>query len=229
MINLAIMFIIIVIMYAILVQFKQEETKIGLDQIPAATGSILRRVWRAISIALLSSLLTFVISILLFLWVLWRIIKAVVPNFPIPFKLILLKIPPFPDLERARIFALFDGIFGLMFSRSTLGRRLTNFGYIIKDFLQVNSAMLFNELKGKAGGGGVAEPSDAGGGGNFTGAERQLINNQMQQCIKEKSVQVTPDMDKATVAKTNATNLQAKLTCQLDQLKTTSNLLALKT
>lgn len=221
MIRTAILIIVLVIVYAVLVQVKQDETKVGVEQVPGTVGSVLRRAWTAISVALVSSLFTFIIAILLFLYILWKIIKMCVPNFPIPFKLILLSIPPFPDLEKARIFALFDGIFGVILGRGTMGKRLTNFAYIIKDFLQANSSMLYDQMKQNSR---SNEDNDSGAGGNFTAAERQMVNDQVQQCIEENTTHVTPDMDAVTTARLNATNMQNKLICELNKLKLYSNL-----
>lgn len=233
-ISIAVSVVCFIIFFAIIRIGLSLFNKTGPDQFSGVTGSMIQRLWSFVSVVVLTSILWIIVIIMLCIYVVWKIIKKFVPNFPIPFKKILLKIPPFPQLERARIFALFDGVFGILLGRGTIFHRFVRFGENLADFVTYNGKNIIGEVKGrvpKVGETTSAPPEEEAEDNKnsaFSDAERQMINEQMQQCIEEKVIPITPEMSTSEATSARAANVSANLTCQVAQLQSFANLMSFK-
>lgn len=192
-------------------------------------------VWRKVQ-AILLLMFAVIVLFFLFMYVLWLIIKKFIPNFPIPLRTILLKIPPFPQLERAGIFAFFHNIMKAIFGKGKFAKRAKLVGKACADFIARNTNMMLRAIGlgtianrlDKIG----AEPKDGkyvpGKAKLEASKEEQMAKNrkkrrdppfeagayrkaddELQQCLEENTVHVTNDMSKSErerVAQRNAIN-----------------------
>ena len=180
---------------------------------------------------LLACLFCILVTIKLGFYNLWKLIKRFAPNFPIPFKRILLRIPPFPQLEAARIFALFDGVFGTMYGRGPLSKRFVGLFNIIGDFVQHNMTTIAHKVEKKIGKHNFdnSKPEkDDKGDSAFSESEQRMINEQMQQCLHENLIPITKDMSASDNQTAQIQNNLVSVKCQMNQFKSYTNLLSFR-
>jgi hypothetical protein len=189
-----------------------------------------------------------VFMFLVMMYIIWLIIKKFVPNFPIPFRTILLKIPPFPQLERAGIFAFIGNLGKAAFGRGKFVQRLELLGRTFGMFIARNTQMIMDAL-----GIGYLTKLPAGAKGRYadgnpnTGPSRedQLARNrkrardnpfepsdarksddEYQQCIEENTAPVTEEMSRTEKLVTNQKNSLARIICKTRSLQTWSRTLS---
>lgn len=228
----------------------------GVHTFPGIPGKIIKAIWDAITGPIFAAGFTVCIVVMFMIYIIWKIIKMFVPNFPIPFKMILLKIPPLPQLERAGIFALFDSIVGVVLSRASFGNRLMKVGFALGDFVKRNFEMVMSIAKDTAPninfGGKESKSKDEQDNeaidnnpdlteqekiekkqskninSPFTDTEKQIVNEQYQLCIAENTTPITSDMSKSDITKAKTANDLAKIKCDLSKLSAFSNALNFK-
>lgn len=157
---------------------------------------------------------------LFFMYVLWIIIKKFIPNFPIPLKMILLKIPPFPQLERAGMFAFIDGLVKAIGGKGKFAKRITLVGKTFGAFVARNTSMMLRAMGIGYLANRIDKPASTG---KYADGEARLkksreetlernrrrrrdppfesgayrkVDDELQQCLEENLVHVTRDMSK---------------------------------
>lgn len=165
----------------------------------------------------------YILMALLIIYILWIIIKKFVPNFPIPFKKILLRLPPFYPLEKAGVLPLFDNVRKILFSRSPMSARVKRAGQAIGGFLASSTMYVFQKIgvnpptsqysKGKKGGKAAQEESV------FTAEEEIEIQDAYLQCIEQSTIPITPDMPSSEKSSLNLRNQQNTLICKVNQMQ----------
>jgi hypothetical protein len=186
----------------------------------------------------------------LFLWILlyliicyisWVIIRRVIPNFPIPFKSILLGMPPWKPLTDAGILQFIDRLVGIFVSADALDKRAWRAGNAIAQFLLSSYKYLKRFIGFKIYGGSEPDPNTRIKQNNkqpplpknavrrsakpsmFEEDETQQVKDEYLQCIEENSVPVYKNMG-AETAQAIAKNQSAVIVCKLNMMKTYSNL-----
>jgi hypothetical protein len=185
-------------------------------------------------------LMPYIITTFVILYFIYKIVSKI----PIIGKIIV-KIPPFPDLKRSGIFNLLDGLFGIIFSRSSLKDRLHRFAYAIGAFIEANFKFAadttdevlgitdkINRLNNK-----IKIPTSinlTNGKGStdleseeITAVENPLLSDEQrevsdkyQQCIAENIEQLTPDMSKEDKAHFINRNRITQIQCKAQKLQT---------
>jgi len=209
--------------------------QIGVRAITGTPGIILTKLWDFITGPIFAIVFAIIVSVTFLIYIIWMIIKKFAPNFPLPLKMILLKIPPFPQLERAGIFALYDGLTRSLRSND----RVINVAKTLGNFLTKSTPILLAELPGNVRPdihAAAAEeevvvetPQPTNQNSQFSASDKQIINDQMQQCMAENTTQITTDMSPSTAQTTRAMNMQTSIMCQFKQLQTYSNMLSHRT
>ena len=78
-------------------------------------------------------LMPYILATFVIIYFLYKIISKI----PLIGKIIL-KIPPFPEFRRSGLIGLFDGIFGIIFSRDSIPKRFQRLAYAIGSFIEQN-------------------------------------------------------------------------------------------
>lgn len=258
MINWAVTVVVLIAVFAIVMTafgpFLQE---MGVHSLPGIPGRIIEAIWSAVTGPIFAMGFTLVMVVMFCIYIIWKIIKKFIPNFPIPFKKILLKIPPLPQLERAGIFGLFDALVGVILSRSSFGNRFVKVGHALGDFVVRSTGMVIStakevvptnalnkltedspEEKAKA----AEEAANANltpeeivekkqsknVNSPFTDTEKQIVNEQYQLCLAETTTPITSDMSTSDINKTKLANDLAKVKCDFGKLSAYSNALNFK-
>lgn len=172
----------------------------------------------------------YILMALLIIYILWIIIKKFVPNFPIPIKKILLRLPPFYPLEKAGVLPLFDNVRKIIFSNMPMSDRVKRAGKAIGNFLAGSTMYVFDKL-------GVKPPIGAGAQVNskkkgkkedeesiLTPAEEYEIQESYLQCIEQSTLPITPEMTDDDKSKLNMRNQQNTLICKINQLQVYSRI-----
>lgn len=180
--------------------------------------------------------------VLIPLVILYFIYKAI-SKIPLIGK-ILVRIPPFPDLRRSGIIGLFDGLFGIIFSRASMKDRFKNFVRAILQFVQAgfkNSVDTvdnvfkiknkLNRLNPK-----IKIPDSI----NLTGDtkyyddkpdtdpttnplmtdEQREVDDKYQLCVYENTVKITPDMKPEDISYYQTQNTIETIKCKANKLQT---------
>lgn len=173
-------------------------------------------------LAIFTAIFHYILIALVIIYILWIIIKKFVPNFPIPFKKILLRLPPFRPLERAGILPLIDDVRKILFSVMPLKDRVEKAGRSIGRFLSRS----FGFVLGMAGikfDGVSSQPSRRRGGAEdddsaLSPAEALEVQEAYLQCIEESITPITPEMTTVEKQKLGLRNQQNSVICKLRQL-----------
>lgn len=78
-------------------------------------------------------LMPIILTVFVIIYFLYKIISKI----PLIGKIII-KIPPFPEFRRSGLIGLFDGIFGIIFSRDSISKRFQRLAYAIGAFIEQN-------------------------------------------------------------------------------------------
>ncbi len=179
----------------------------------------------------------YIIMILIIIYILWLIIRKFVPNFPIPIRRILLRLPPFRPLEQAGILPLMDRVRKVIFSRLPVSKRLMNAGEAIGLFLASSTTFIMNKF-------GMNVPTLPFAGGTTEDvkpykerklskkekakqeAEDREVRESYLQCIEESIIPITPTMTTAEKEANAFRNQQNTLICKIDQMRNYSRILS---
>lgn len=164
----------------------------------------------------------YILMALLIIYILWLIIKKFVPNFPIPFKKILLRLPPFYPLDKAGVLPLIDNVRKILFSKMPMSSRFKRAGRAIGGFLASSTMYVFQKIgvkpptsqysQGKSGG---SKTKDS----IFTQQEELEVQEAYLQCIEQSTIPITPDMPSTEKSALNLRNQQNTLICKANQLQ----------
>lgn len=130
MIRLGIAFIVIFTFILIIRWTVLPHLKVFFHALPPAP--IMEGIWSA-AIGTGMQIMPYILATFVVLYFLYKIISKI--------KLIgkiILKIPPFPDIKRSGLIGLFDGIFGIIFSRDSIPKRFQRLAYAIGAFIEAN-------------------------------------------------------------------------------------------
>jgi hypothetical protein len=179
----------------------------------------------------------------LLIYFIWLIIKKVVPTiFGLRKKV--LSFPPFPQLDRAGIFRLFNAIFGNIASIALPTTKLKNISKEIARFFYNNRDLIreaaspfatgiiatVNPVKGEYAGKDEAtnnkrpKPRED----TLNDVEKRTIDDLEQQCLEENTELVSPDMGQVEKQKIRLNNIKNKNICKIKSLQNTVNLLSFK-
>lgn len=193
------------------------------------------RVWsqvRAIAIHVLGYILMFV----LIMYVIWYITKKFIPNFPLPFKKIILSIPPLPQLDKSGIFRLINRIHMAVLGRGKISKRLKMVGVGIGEFIATGSVRLlqvlgisklahkstymsqpYEMMKGKED---LRRKNEARRKQKpFESAEDRTMDDEYQQCLEENTLQITEDMNKNERQIVSGRNSMTQVMCKVRKLQ----------
>lgn len=232
-----VLFVVAFVYFVIVSQFRLPHLRVFVYALkPQAFWTAIWSVAKSYILIIFGAVCTFCVI----MYFIWLIIKKFVPNFPIPFKTILLKIPPLPQLERAGIFALIHGIFSAIFGRGNLMKRLTKVGATFANFIVRNTGMLMSAARGATSKvnfypSKVNVASDREERkrrnkkrrpetGGFNSSPRE-VDDEYQQCIEENTIPATPDMTPKEVQQINNKNSRSAVTCKMRTLQTQMRLL----
>lgn len=171
----------------------------------------------------------YIVIALVIIYIIWIIIKKFVPNFPIPFKLILLRMPPFYPLEKAGVLPLIDRMRQIIFSTWPLPKRLIESGKAFGQFAAKSTSFVFSTL-------GIPAPQTRYTSAPqkqapekespFTDAETREIQESYLQCIEESTFQITPEMTESEKKKIGLKNQGNAAMCKLQMMSTYSRIMA---
>jgi hypothetical protein len=237
MIMIAVMFIVGYVYFVLLSFLRLPHLKVFAYALPPHDKIIMG--WDGLKQALAKLFAAICIALLL-LWILWIIIKKFVPNFPIPFKLILLKIPPFPQLERTGIFALMSAIVRLIGGDEKGWKRVGSFFKVVASFIAINTELWLNLVGIQTTPKNKPTPNTDRSSANppmsaedrkrrnreeaekqppFESSEQRQIDDEYQQCLEENTKPVTVDMSNGERRATLASNSFARVACRTRTLQ----------
>lgn len=177
----------------------------------------------------------YIIMFLIIIYIIWLIIKKFVPNFPIPIRKILLRLPPFYPLEKAGVLPLMDNVRKIIFSRMPVSQRLMKTGKSIGTFLASSTTFIMKKFginppttQYTSGSSSSASTRSKNKDTTYSDAENREIQESYLQCVEESTVQVTPDMPSVEKASVNLRNQQNVLICKINMMQTYSNILMSK-
>ncbi len=221
-------FIIYFIIFTILRFLILPETQIGVYQF--------RPKWLFVGVyrfLLGLGLVSFTIFMLLFLvfYVLWLIIKKFIPNFPIPFKMILLALPPFRQLEQTGVFDLISNIIKAIVSKE----KLKKLGQAFEKFIKKNGSNVINMIKtvaplteNKSKQEDNSKSSSTTTSANkessaFTSDQERFIEEQYRQCVEEGKQ--FPKSDSEITSKNNE-NQMKEMECKMKRMQSYTNIIS---
>lgn len=189
-------------------------------------------IWNAIR-NILIHILGYIILFLVIMYFIWLFIKKVIPNFPIPLKMILLKIPPFPQLEKAGLFTFIGNILKAAFGGGRFAKRLKLVGITFRDFVARNTYRILAALGIK-----ITMPITIGD-TTITPAKpekkrkskkkkkfdldaAQKMDDELVQCLEENLATITPDMSPNEKKVVLAKNVIARTVCKARSIQSWS-------
>lgn len=194
---------------------------------------------------LANAVFMFILVFVLIMYVIYWVIKTFVPDFPIPFKTILLALTPLYELRVSGVFGLIEAIIEVIFSTLPIPDRFKNLGYALGRFFSGSFIALMNEF-----GGGRRQqkstptppPEPEPGEANFqdtdadeptddpnlSPAENKYVEKEYQQCIAENFSPPSSEGGAMSSVSTAAANSAARTICKLRKTQTLSNLISAK-
>lgn len=178
----------------------------------------------------------YIIMFLIIVYIIWLIIKKFVPNFPIPFKRILLRLPPFYPLDKAGVLPLMDSVRKILFSKLPLSQRFMRAGKSIGTFFATSTAFIMKKFGLNPPTSQYTKTSSSQKAGakqkqkddTYSDAENREIQESYLQCIEESTIPVTPEMPTVEKASVNLRNQQNVLICKVNMMQTYSRILTSK-
>lgn len=176
----------------------------------------------------------YIIMFLIIVYILWLIIRKFVPNFPIPFKKILLRLPPFYPLAKAGILPLMDNVRKILFSKMPVPERVTRAGNALGMFIATSTAWVFRKFglelpkpnansNSQSNSTKTSEPDST-----YTEEENREIQESYLQCVEQTTVPITPEMPSSEKASLGLKNQQNILICKVNMMQTYSDILTSK-
>lgn len=170
-----------------------------------------------------------ILMALAIIYILWIIIKNYVPNFPIPFKTILLNMPPFKPLEDAGVLPFIDRLVDILLSSDRFGTRIRNAANAFADFVKGSVSFIFSNApmpkrQGSSAPSGAG--ADTGGDGEAVASgEKQQIEDENDRCIEENTKVLPRDASGTERAKAMVENQKMRIDCRLKTLQAYTNLM----
>jgi len=189
--------------------------------------------WKVL-MSIAGTLFNYICMALVMIWIVYLLIKTFIPNFPIPLRTILLKIPPFPQLEKGGIFDLFSGIAGIVFSRSSFKERMVRAGKRVGMFISKNVDLTLSVLGLKGAvdriqfaprdGASTPPPVPKRGGhkkpsSKFEKSEDRLADDVYQQCMEENTIVIEDGMSEKEKQSATRKNLTTSTFCKTKSLQ----------
>lgn len=176
----------------------------------------------------MNAIFHYILMALLIIYILWIIIKRFFPNFPIPLRMIFLRLPPFRPLERAGVLPLIDRIVKTILSTAPLPDRLISAGTAFATFVAKSVAFVFKTV-------GINPPADRYVGESdpkpvsespFNADEEREIRESYLQCVEESTISTTPDMTPSQRQQADVKNTTNTTLCKVKMLSTYSDILS---
>ena len=175
-----------------------------------------------------------IIIVFLILWVIYNIIKRVIPGFILG--MIGWTWSPFKELIQAGIFPFFDSIFGAIFSVDPINKRIQEVAEGVKGMLINGGIFLGNDLKSLGippNGKKFKEPplvkvkptTPSGQPSPISDKVKAAIDTSYNQCLQENLINITKEMKAQDVQSANLNNQMARVKCKLSQFKTSMEIL----
>lgn len=195
--------------------------------------------WLSIKVILIMICVAYTVFFLI-MYIIWKIINLFVPKI-FGIRKLFLRIPPLPQLNRAGIFRLFDGIFGSIFNRLAVSEKFKRFGKVILDFFISNKKIIADAVK--PGLDKVAVTFNPPKSDNIdqvsnnkrppkpdyiTDTEKRTVDELYQQCLEEKLLNVSSKMNTLEKQSINIQNANSKTLCKIKMLQDNINLLSFK-
>lgn len=199
--------------------------------------------------SIIKSLFHYILIFLIIMYIIYLIVKAFVPNFPIPFKTIILSITPLYELRKAGVFGLFDAIIGIFSSGASPLNKVIAVVKAFGRFLAAPYYLLQGSARGKAVeiGGGPPQPQpkpEPAQEGQFNTEdqtegeptydesislnENKFIQKEHQQCLSENYITERDDMSALEKASVGTKNATTKIICDVKKLQSYSTLISTK-
>lgn len=166
------------------------------------------------------------------IWVVWFIIKNFIPAWIlfIPLRMILLAIPPFPQLEAAGILPLIDKVFWLIVSTLPLKDRLVGAGRAFQEYISTSMWYVIDGVRGfTTGPPPNRPPSERSPPPPSQEPDHEFRDKETEEeysaCIEENTQTIYPEMTGLEKAQAMAKNSGVKATCSLKKLESMSRML----
>ena len=196
-------------------------------------------VWLSIKVGLIM-ICTAVTIFFLIMYIIWKIINMFVPKI-FGIRKAFLRIPPLPQLDRAGIFRLFDGIFGALFNRLSTSERFKRAGKVILDFFIANRKIVADAIKPGIDRIGVvitppkSDQVDQVSNNKrppkpdyITDTEKRTVDELYEQCLEEKLLSTSSKMNALEKQSIAIQNSNSKTICKVKMLQDNINLLSFK-
>lgn len=240
-INAAITFCILFVFFNFLRLLILPHLKVGVFSLSPSPFWLM--VWSYINRVLLI-ILVVILIIMYNLWILWHVIRKFVPNI-FGIRKLLLSFPPFPQLTKARIFALFDAIANIFNIKGPFIDRFLNLGTEIGNFIAANTELALRvsgmkdgveEIKRlsreeASGGGAEIQPKRNGNEPPpkiFDKSEQHYVDDYYQQCMEENTIPITADASEADKRELQVRNMTTSTICKIKKFQALVNQLSYK-
>jgi hypothetical protein len=200
--------------------------------------------WRGlygVFVFLMNLIFKWILLFLILVYITWLIIKKYVPNFPIPFKMILLRMPPWRPLEKAGVLQLIDSLRKIIFSNQSVEGRLSGVGRAVGNFF--GKSLIYVQSYTRAKISGVRTPApptySVSGPSSSEAAIRkgskpspyeedevQQIQDEYLQCIEEETIPIYNDMGGMEKAQALIKNSSASTKCKVKSMQSYSKLIS---
>lgn len=156
---------------------------------------------------------------LVIMYILWLIIQLIIPEFilVIPIRKILSDIRPFPDLNNAGIFKLFDNIIELFTTKEEFLKKLGLSGELVAEFLLTSTKYLRENFYKIA-----DNETTIIGNENFNNNIKtkdnldKIIESEKNNCLLKNNIQITPDTNEFDKIKIQLNNMKNNIKCEMD-------------
>jgi hypothetical protein len=248
MIRLAIAFVIIFTVILILRWTVLPHLKVFFHALPPAP--LWEGIWN-LMIGVGQQLMPYILVVFVFIYFIIKFINNVLGRIPLVGKVIkrvAMRVPPLPDFNRSGLVGLFDGIFGIVFSRDSIKVRIQKLGYAIGAFIEQNInysvqttdevlgiTPMLNKFNSKLKIPDTVSVNVTNGKGNefiketpdssanepdpILSDEQREIDDKYQQCISENIQPVLPDMSKDDIEYIKNQNQLAQVRCKVKKVQ----------
>lgn len=188
-------------------------------------------VWNAIT-SFMGQFMIIIVTVLVVLWGIYLFLKYVL-FFPIG--MIVLKIPPFPQLKQSGIFDLFSDLFNIITSSGSFAEFINGFFRAIGNFIVRNVDLLLSllglgdvvdkvELYAQTGSANppkppVRNPAPATAPATFDRSEDHLLDDIYQQCMEEQTLEIHGDMTDKEKRNAELQNMKTRTFCKAKLLR----------
>jgi len=148
---------------------------------------------------------------LVIMYIFWLIIQLLIPEYIlfIPIRKILSDIRPFPDLNNAGIFRLFDNIISLFTTREKFLKKIGLSAKLVRDFLEDSTKYIKN-----------LDYSTYENLENIDNKEKidKVIESEKINCSMKDKKHITPDLNEFDKIKINIDNIKTDINCSINNI-----------